>query len=256
MTRDLDLLAAVTLDAHLLARHADHRRPLPDGRAWERTVGQLLCRPGLASRQYAGLTTLFGTGAASRCPHELDAVAAGWRGSVLVEAKSKGEGINKGDVAVFAMKTFDYYCGLLPAAADEPWWRLLVSAGPVADNLRRLCLQEGMILCDPRNLPIPMLVAVASKPIADQYLDEVKLAEIVRLAEPVCEPLRERWKLLPDGTLRFRPRRWTHDELDDLLWLQEELSDDVMDLYDVHRPGRLEARIEQLAARLRVSAYA
>jgi hypothetical protein len=44
--------------------------------------------------------------------------------------------------------------------------------------------------------------------------------------------------------------------MDDLLWLQEELTGDVLDLYDTHRPGRLEARIAQLTARLRVAAFA
>lgn len=251
-----NLLARITMDASLLARHAAVSGPLPDGRAWERAVGQLLCRPGLESRQYAGLTTLFGARSASGCGHELDGSARGWRGWVIVEAKSKAEGINKADIAVFGMKTFDYYCAQLPLAASEPWWRIIISAGPVSDNHRRLCLQEGIILCDPIHLPIPMLLSIASKPAADQYIDEVKLAELVRLGEQACEPLCERWKLGDNGLLNFRAHRWRGTEMDDLLWLQEELTGDVLSLYDTYRPGRLETKIEQLTAGLRMAAYA
>jgi hypothetical protein len=60
------------------------------------------------------------------------------------------------------MKAFDYYFGQLPLASREPWWQLMVSAGPVADPIRRLCVQEGVILCDPVNLPIPVLLQIAS----------------------------------------------------------------------------------------------
>jgi len=256
MGPDHALLAVITLDAHLLARHAALNGPLPDGRAWERVIGQLLWRPGLSSRQHAGLTTLFGVSSASRSGHELDGSARGWRGRVLVEAKSKRVGVNKADVAVFRMKVFDYYIGQLPLAAGEPWWQLIVSAGPVSDNIRRLCIQEGVILCDSVNLPIPLLLNIAAKPIADQFLDGVKLTELVRLGERACEPLRGRWKLEPNGTLNFDARCWGADEMDDLLWLQEELTDDVLTLYDTYRPGRLERRIERLIAQLQVAAYA
>jgi hypothetical protein len=250
------LLAEIALATHLLARHTAARGPLLNGRAWERVVGQLLCRPGLESRQYAGITTLFGMNSSSHCAHELDAAVEGWRGTVIIEAKSKAAGISKADVAVFGMKTFDYYRGQLPAAAGAPWWRLITSAGFVADNLRRLCLQEGILLCDPVHLPIPVLLHIASQPVADQFLDDVKLVEFVRLGERACESMHDRWKLEWDGTLSFRAHQWRRNEMDDLLWLQEDLTSDVLVLYDTHRPGRLETRIEQLVARLHMAAYA
>ena len=37
----------------------------------------------------------------------------------------------------------------------------------------------------------------------------------------------------------------------DLLWLQEELGSDILDLYDLHRPGTLEHRAEELLRTLR-----
>jgi hypothetical protein len=56
--------------------------------------------------------------------------------------------------------------------------------------------------------------------------------------------------------LNFCARRWGADDIDDLLWLQNELTGDVLDLYDTYRPGRLEKRMEQLTAQLQMSAYA
>jgi hypothetical protein len=251
----LSTLASFALDAYLLARYTAGRTTLPGGHAWERTIAQLLCRPGLESRQYAGLTTLFGRHSASHCGHEIDGAARGWIGCLLLEAKSKTTGITKADIAVFGIKTFDYYVSQTLETTAVPWWRLIVSAGPVAPNLRRLCLHEGILLCDPRHMPLPTLLHVASKPNADQFLDELKLAELVRLAEPACEPLQERWRIQPNGAMMLRLHRWTNAEIDDLLWLQEELTGDVMDLYDTLHPGALERRIEQLISRLKMAQY-
>lgn len=112
-------------------------------------------------------------------------------------------------------------------------------------------LIEGILLCDPVHLPIPVLLHIASQPVADQFLDDVKLGEIVRLGERACESLHDHWKLEKDGTLSFRAHQWRRNEMDDLLWLQEDLTSDVLALYDTHRPGRLETRIEQLVDWLR-----
>jgi len=253
MVTEHDPLGRITLDAYLIARHSALNKLLPDGRAWERAAVQLLSGPGLDSRQTAGLTTLFGSKGASGCEHEIDGAARGWKGRLIVEAKAKVSGINKADIALFGLKTFDHYRGQLPCSANEPWWRLMISATRVGDPLRRLCAAEGIILCDPAFLPIPLLLHIAGRPIADQFLDEMKLSEIVRLGEPACEPMCKRWRLDPDGQLVLGARGYRSPDIEDLLWLQEELTGDVLDLYDTYRPGRLERRIEQLMSRLELT---
>jgi hypothetical protein len=179
----------------------------------------------------------------------------GWSGCLVFEAKSKATGVTKADIAVFGLKTFDYYVSQFPKAFTMPWWRLIISASSVSLNLRRLCLHEGILLRGPRQMPLPTLLHLASKPSANQFLDELKVTELVRLGERACEPLQERWKAQPNGTMTFSLRRWAATEIDDLLWLQERLSGDVMDLYDTHHPGKLERRIEQLTARLEIAKY-
>lgn len=45
-----------------------------------------------------------------------------------------------------------------------------------------------------------------------------------------------------DNCLRLRPQPYTPEEIDDLLWLRDEFSDEVLDYYERRAPGRLEAR--------------
>jgi hypothetical protein len=65
-----------------------------------------------------------------------------------------------------------------------------------------------------------------------------------------CRPLQQQWRIV-DGEVRFRPRRWSRQDMTDLLWLQDELTDDLFDAYDRLAPGRLEGRVERLAEAIR-----
>jgi hypothetical protein len=252
-----DLLAEISLDAFLAARYCFGGSGLPEGRAWERAVATLLHRPGLSRRQQAGLTTLFGIRSLSGCPHELDAAATGWRGCYLIECKAQTSGVDKSEVATFDLKTFDYYAAQLAAAVRDSWWRILVSAAPVGDSVRTLCFRIGIVLCDPGRFPLPVLLRAAGLPSADDVLAAVKLRELVRLAETASQPMQERWRIVGDE-IHIRPRRWNKQDAQDLLWLQDELSEDLFDLYDTWAPGRLERRVATLRQQInaRERAYA
>lgn len=248
---NVDLLPEVCLDAFLVARYC-FGDGFPEGRAWERATSELLQRPGLDRHQQAGLTTLFGGTSYTGCAHEIDAAASGWRGCLIAECKAKSGGVDKADVATFDLKTFDYYCADVEANSRARWWRLLVSAGPVAPTIRALCFRLGIVLCDPERFPLPVLLHAASQPIADDHLPEIELAEVVRLGEPACATMHERWRPTGDGQLLFRPRRWSRQDVCDLLWLQDDLTEQLLDLYDLYAPERLERRVSLL--RLRIDA--
>jgi hypothetical protein len=248
-----DFLARVSLDAYLLARCCQSTKDFPDGRTWERAISELVCHPGINHRQYAGQTTLFNRKSLSGCCHELDICATGWAGYLIIECKAKRNGLDKADVAIFDMKILDYYFGNLQESYSEQWWPILISVGGVSNNIRRLCLQKGIILCDPALLPFPVLLRAAAQPAADQYLAETKLHEMIRLGEPVCYPLQKRCRLAPPDEFYFQ--MYQRQELDDLLWLQEELSSDLLDLYDHYKPGQLEQRSNYLYSRFHVATY-
>jgi hypothetical protein len=250
--RPADALTAVCFDAWLLASHGAAGNGIPEGRAWERAVAELLVQPGMTRRQGPGGTMMLGMRAASGCGHELDSVADGWLGALITECKARSHGIAKSDVATFEAKTFDFYAGNLRRATADRWWRILVSATALPAGLRRMCFCGGTILVDPEVLPLPVLTWTAKRCNADIHLPEALLAEILRLGEFAHAPMQQRW--VPDrrGGVWYDTTAWSADDLDDLLYVQAELSGAVLDLYDRQGDHRLERRAALLRERLRL----
>ena len=248
MPHELELLAEFSLDSWLLARSIQDTCVLPvDGRAWERAIGDLLRRAPWPNRQRAGETTLFGVHAASGVPHELDACAAGGGTLMVVECKSQTSGVTKADAALFHEKTLDFFCAEPGRFSSARWWRVVASSTPVSDSVRAFCVSLGLVLTEPNHLPLSVVLRVASRPGADMHLREALLQDAVRLAERALVPLQDRWRYdAQTEEIRFRPATLCPNEIRDLLWLQEELGSDILDLYDLHRPGTLEHRAEEL----------
>ena len=256
VSHDLDILAEFTLDAWLLAKGSILRSgALVEGRAWERAIGDLLRRPGLTCHQGPSTTTLFGFRPASGIRHEIDLGAAGQNCCIILECKSRRSGVTKADAALFHQKTLDFYCERPQSVTHERWWRAIVSSSPVSTAVRAFCVQLGLILCDPVLLPLPVLVRTACHPTADQRLRETLLQETVRLGEPALMPMQDRWAYDPlVHDIRFKPKVLNANDIRDLFWLQDELGSDILDLYDLYRPGLLERRYELLHRQLVKSA--
>jgi hypothetical protein len=253
MPRDLELLAEFSLDSWLLARSTHHTCTSPvDGRAWERAIGDLLRRAPLPNRQRAGWTTLFGVQAASGVAHELDACAAGGGTLIVVECKSQTSGVAKADAALLHEKTLDFFCANPGHFCNQRWWRVVASSTPVSDSVRAFCLSLGLVLTEPNYLPLPVVLRIASRPGADMHLREALLQDAVRLGERALVPQQDKWRYDAQAEeIRFQPTTLSRNEIQDLLWLQEELGTDILDLYDLHRPGVLERRAEVLLRTLR-----
>ena len=159
--------------------------------------------------------------------------------------------LDKSDVAVFHVKCFDLY---REAASEYPeqtdnarWWPLLVSSEPTGEAVRQMCCDLGIVVCDPQRLPLPALLFAASRPNADDYLSEVHLGELVRLAEAACAPMQQRWRLdIDKREVSLSLDNIDSTEIADLLFLQDELTEDLLDAFDVHAPGFLEQRASHL----------
>ena len=241
MPHDLELLAEFSLDSWLLARSTRNACiPPVDGRAWEQAIGDLLRRAPLPNRQRAGLTTLFGVQAASGVAHELDACASGGGTLLVVECKSQTSGVAKADAALFHEKTLDLFCAQPGRFCSERWWRVVASSTPVSDSVLAFCVNLGLVLTEPDHLPLPVMLRVASRPGADMHLREALLQDAVHLAERALVPLQDKWRYDAQAEeIRFSPTTLSLNEIQDLLWLQEELGSDILDLYDLHRPGHV-----------------
>jgi hypothetical protein len=40
--------------------------------------------------------------------------------------------------------------------------------------------------------------------------------------------MQDRWRLTPSGDILYNPNLWSNDDIEDILWLQEELSGDIL----------------------------
>jgi hypothetical protein len=241
-------------DAYLLARFGGPGDGRPDGRAWEQAVSRGMWIPGLTRRQHAGTLGLFGRSGHSGAQHELDGAAHGAGSGIWLEAKARSE-LHKADVAVFAFKCLDLYRAAAAydpgAVAPASWWPILVSSEPCSEAVHRSSLSLGVVLCEPSVLPIPSLIAVAARPAADIHLDDVLMAEVVRLGERMCRPMQARWRLDPAAReIRLSVDEPGATDIGDLLFVQRELTDAVLDYFDQHRPGDLEIRGGALGDRL------
>lgn len=84
------------------------------------------------------------------------------------------------------------------------------------------------------------------------HLREALLQDEVRIGERALVPLQDRWRYDAQAEeIRFQPATLTPSEIQDLLWLQEELGSDILDLYDLHRPAILKRRAERLLRTIR-----
>ena len=170
----------------------------------------------------------------------------------MVECKSQTSGVAKSDAALLHEKTLDFYCAKPLLFSRERWWRVLASSTPVSESVRVFCVSLGIVVVDPEHLPLPVVLHTASRTVADMYLREALLQDAVRLGERAHLALQERW--VYDAQVeefRLKPTILIPREIRDLLWLQEELGSDILDLYDLHRPGALELRSERLLQALR-----
>ena len=112
--------------------------------------------------------------------------------------------------------------------------------------MRKYCYLYGIIAVEPDVLPIPLLIRMASRPAARRFFQGGLLADFLRLGAAACGPLESRF--VPEGQnhLRFDISMLPEYDLEDLLWLQQELSADVLELVDQERPGHFEGRADRL----------
>ena len=243
-----ELVLAFVEAAYLLARfHPPALVGTAGGRQWERWAASTLGASGAWIRQGPGRLTLFGTKSASGLGHELDGGAARGSTTLILEAKAYSDhGPSKEDLMYFDRKTFDLFIARRRTGERGPHYRVLASTQAMEPAFRKYSFLYGIIAVEPDVLPIPLLLQMAGRPVARRFFQGGLLADFLCLGTVACGPLESRF--VPDGPhhLRFDISMLLNQDLDDLLWLQQELSADVLELVDQERPGHFEGRADQL----------
>jgi len=100
-------------------------------------------------------------------------------------------------------------------------------------------------------MPLSMLLRMASRPSADLFVDEAILSEFVRLAEPVVTPLQTRWRIdMETSEIRWSLQEPTAKEIGDLLFLQHQMTEDVLDGMELRGSMAFERLGTKLADRM------
>jgi hypothetical protein len=179
--------------------------------------------------------------------HEIDGAASSLGGSLVLECKASEGGITKADAALFHFKIMDFYRENIQMTSREKWWPLLCGSDVTSFSGRASAISLGLLICDPGRLPLPVLVRAAGLPMADIYLPQILLQEIVRLGERALLSLQARWRYRAQyREICFDAGDWKKNEIHDLLWLEDELSCSLLEWFDRHRPGVLEERAMKL----------
>lgn len=212
--------------AYLLARfHPPALMGAVGGRVWERWVAATLGVSGAWVRQGPGQLKLFGTQAASGLGHELDGCGARGSSTVILEAKSySGHGPSKADLMYFDRKTFDLYVARRRLGEQGPHYRVLASTQRIDPTLRKYCYLYNVVAVEPNLLPLPVLIRLTSRPAARRFFQASVLSEFLRLGSAASGSMESRF--VPDGGshIRFDVSVLPSQALEDLLWLQEEIT--------------------------------
>jgi hypothetical protein len=206
--------------AFALARFAP---PLTGGLTWQDWAYRMMTSLGSRKTQGPGSLHLFGYPSASGMAHELDAAGI-LDVPVVLEAKDQAQGVSKEHVDSFDGRTLDYFEGAVQHGFTSALYRMMWSTKAIDVQVRRYAARRGIILVGPDKVPLPSLLAAASRWDAVDWYPDKYLGDLVLLAERACRPLRV--SALGKSLVCLHPLTlWTSSDLDDL--------DDLHDLASV-----------------------
>ena len=148
-------LCALAFDCFAMVRHwRPFSTPGPlRGREFEQMFCRYCDRLDIPLSERPGSSTLSGARSGSGAEHESDAVVAWSDLAVHLELKHITQEVGKNDVCIFNQKGLDFLAAGGEEVRRRPLYRILMSGGTVSPSARRLALQWGISVVEPKRLP-------------------------------------------------------------------------------------------------------
>jgi hypothetical protein len=191
----------------------------------------------------AGGRLVRGYRSASGLIHENDGVIVAPDLTVHVEAKHLTDVVPKNEVLVFNQKGLDYFAAEAVDLRRRPFYRVLISGGPVSDEVRSFALLWGIVLVDPDRLPLPVLHWIVGSSLAmPEHLRRSALT-LWREVPRFVTPLQDRVRRLSECLSAPGTEIVSRSAIGFMLNAQAVIGEALWQLLDMHDPDWLDANI-------------
>src|SRR5437588_5255064 len=133
------------------------------GRLFESVLYRYCRARRLTLTETAGSRTVRRVASASGFRHESDGVIATPDITVHLELKHLSEDVGKNELLVFNQKGLDFLAADSASFRAKPFYRVIVSGGPLKPEARRFAVQWGILAIEPDRLPLLVLHWLAGR---------------------------------------------------------------------------------------------
>jgi hypothetical protein len=209
------------------------------GRNFERLFYGICERRGVHLTERAGSRSLAGQRSASGFQHEVDGATRSLDCITHWELKHLTSELNKNELLVFNGKGMDFLFGSSQLYARVPIRRFLLSGADVGDECRHYSVQWGIMLIEPRRLPLALIYEAVARGetcgLSPQDREAVRhqLAWACRPLQHVVRDLAQ-WGAGEGASTRFGPAARKHAH--NIAAIQDEIGANVIDSLAEHYP--------------------
>jgi hypothetical protein len=158
------------------------------GRVFEQAFYALCRKSNLRLSEKSASHTVAGQKSASGFWHEVDGGTRSLRGISHWELKHLTQPVSKNDLLIFNGKSLDFLHGSNQLIARVPFYRFLVSGGPVDQVSRFFAALWGIMIIEPGRLPLPLIYEASARGAAG-CLSSSSINDVKDLLRWACRPL-------------------------------------------------------------------
>ena len=136
----------------------------------------------------AGHLSLFSGKTASGLSHEIDGGITHHTFNTCLEMKAHEGSLNKNEIMVFKQKMFDLYLANYGRTKFRNFKPVIVTPGPIRDELRKFCFIHRLILVERNTVPIPLLLNFFHTGWVEDYFTNISMNAAFDYLHLLIEP--------------------------------------------------------------------